>query len=158
MVFLAIYAAPGASEIAVADALYERIDDINQVLPEDLELFMAFDISNYMRDSLREIVMTLGETILLVGFVVVALMGSFRTALVPLMTIPISLLGAVAAMSIIGFSFNLLTVLAIVLSVGLVVDDAIVVVENVARNLRSGMSRYERLLPALAGCSAQSWP
>ena len=104
---------------------------------------MAFDISNYMRDSLREIVMTLGETILLVGFVVVALMGSFRTALVPLMTIPISLLGAVAAMSIIGFSFNLLTVLAIVLSVGLVVDDAIVVVENVARNLRSGMSRYE---------------
>ena len=61
VVFLAIYAAPGASEIAVADALYERIDDINQVLPEDLELFMAFDISNYMRDSLREIVMTLGK-------------------------------------------------------------------------------------------------
>ena len=143
VVFLPIYAAPGASEIAVADALYERIDDINKILPDDLELFMAFDISNYMRDSLREIVSTLGETILLVGFVVVALMGSFRTALVPLMTIPISLLGAVAAMSIIGFSFNLLTVLAIVLSVGLVVDDAIVVVENVARNLRSGMSRYE---------------
>ena len=64
----------------------------------------------------------------------------------PLMTIPISLLGAVAAMSVIGFSFNLLTVLAIVLSVGLVVDDAIVVVENVARNLRSGMSRYDAAL------------
>ena len=146
VVFLPIYAAPGASEIAVADALYARIDDINQVLPDDLELFMAFDISNYMRDSLREIVITLGETILLVGFVVVALMGSFRTALVPLMTIPISLLGAVAAMSVIGFSFNLLTVLAIVLSVGLVVDDAIVVVENVAKNLRSGMTRYEAAL------------
>jgi multidrug efflux pump len=109
VVFLPIYAAPGASEIAVADALYERIDEINKILPADLELIMAFDISNYMRDSLREIVMTLGETILLVGFVVVALMGSFRTALVPLMTIPISLLGAVAAMSVIGFSFNLLT-------------------------------------------------
>ena len=146
VVFLPIYAAPGASEIAVADALYDRIDDINQVLPDDLELFMAFDISNYMRDSLREIVITLGETILLVGFVVVALMGSFRTALVPLMTIPISLLGAVAAMSVIGFSFNLLTVLAIVLSVGLVVDDAIVVVENVAKNLRSGMTRCEAAL------------
>ena len=146
VVFLPIYAAPGASEIAVADALYDRIDDINMVLPDDLELIMAFDISNYMRDSLREIVTTLGETILLVGFVVVALMGSFRTALVPLMTIPISLLGAVAAMSVIGFSFNLLTVLAIVLSVGLVVDDAIVVVENVARNLRAGMSRYQAAL------------
>ncbi len=143
VVFLPIFAAPGASEIAVADALYERIEDINKILPDDLELIMAFDISNYMRDSLAEIVSTLGETILLVGFVVVAFMGSFRTALVPLMTIPISLLGAVAAMSVIGFSFNLLTVLAIVLSVGLVVDDAIVVVENVARNLRSGMSRYE---------------
>mgnify|MGYP000556445599 FL=1 len=146
VVFLPIYAAPGASEIAVADALYDRIEEINKILPDDLELFMAFDISNYMRDSLREIVITLGETILLVGFVVVALMGSFRTALVPLMTIPISLLGAVAAMSVIGFSFNLLTVLAIVLSVGLVVDDAIVVVENVARNLRSGMSRYDAAL------------
>jgi multidrug efflux pump len=146
VVFLPIYAAPGASEIAVADALYDRIEEINKILPDGLELFMAFDISNYMRDSLREIVITLGETILLVGFVVVALMGSFRTALVPLMTIPISLLGAVAAMSVIGFSFNLLTVLAIVLSVGLVVDDAIVVVENVARNLRSGMSRYEAAL------------
>ena len=75
VVFLPIYAAPGASEIAVADALYERIEDINKILPDDLELIMAFDISNYMRDSLREIVMTLGETILLVGFVVVALMG-----------------------------------------------------------------------------------
>ena len=146
VVFLPIYAAPGASEIAVADALYDRIEEINKILPDDLELFMAFDISNYMRDSLREIVITLGETILLVGFVVVALMGSYRTALVPLMTIPISLLGAVAAMSVIGFSFNLLTVLAIVLSVGLVVDDAIVVVENVARNLRSGMSRYDAAL------------
>ena len=146
VVFLPIYAAPGASEIAVADALYDRIEEINKILPDDLELFMAFDISNYMRDSLREIVITLGETILLVGFVVVALMGSFRTALVPLMTIPISLLGAIAAMSVIGFSFNLLTVLAIVLSVGLVVDDAIVVVENVARNLRSGMSRYDAAL------------
>ena len=146
VVFLPIYAAPGASEIAVADALYDRIEEINKILPDDLELFMAFDISNYMRDSLREIVITLGETILLVGFVVVALMGSFRTALVPLMTIPISLLGAMAAMSVIGFSFNLLTVLAIVLSVGLVVDDAIVVVENVARNLRSGMSRYDAAL------------
>ena len=155
-VFVAIYASPGASEIAVADDIYDRVKEINKVLPDDLELIVAFDVSNYMRDSLREIVTTLGETILLVGFVVVALMGSLRTALVPLLTIPISLLGAVAAMSLIGFSFNLLTVLAIVLSVGLVVDDAIVVVENVARNLRSGMSRFEaamtssrRLLPPI---------
>jgi multidrug efflux pump len=99
-----------------------------------------------MRDALAEIFTTLAETVLLVGLVVVALMGSFRTALVPLVTIPISLLGAVAAMWMMGFSLNLLTVLAIVLSVGLVVDDAIVVVENVARYMRGGMGRIEAAL------------
>ena len=92
--YLLLHASPGASEIAVADDIYDRVAEINKVLPDDLELIVAFDVSNYMRDSLREIVTTLGETILLVGFVVVALMGSLRTALVPLLTIPISLLGS----------------------------------------------------------------
>ena len=99
-----------------------------------------------MREAVAEIFSTLGETILLVGLVVLALMGSARSALVPLLTIPISILGATAAISLIGFSMNLLTILAIVLSVGLVVDDAIVVVENVARNLREGMTRKEAAL------------
>lgn len=146
VVFIGIYPAPGANEIAVADALYAEVDAINESLREDLEFFIAYDVTRYMRDSLKEIFITLGETIFLVGFVVVALMGSLRTALVPLLTIPISLLGAMAAMSLMGFSLNLLTILAIVLSVGLVVDDAIVVVENVARNLRQGMTRREAAL------------
>ncbi|MCZ6460248.1 MAG: efflux RND transporter permease subunit, partial [Gammaproteobacteria bacterium] len=97
-------------------------------------------------NALREIFITLAETVMLVGLVVVVFMGSFRAALVPLVTIPISLLGAVAAMSLMGFSLNLLTVLAIVLSVGLVVDDAIVVVENVARYMRQGMTRTHAAL------------
>lgn len=146
VVFIGIYPSPGANEIAIADALYEEVAAINTTLRDDLDFIVAFDISIYMRDALKEIFITLGETILLVGFVVVALMGSFRTAAVPLLTIPISLLGAVAAMSLMGFSLNLLTVLAIVLSVGLVVDDAIVVVENVARNLREGMTRRQAAL------------
>ncbi len=146
VVFMGIYPVPGASEIQVADALYEEVASINESLPEDLELYIAYDVTNYMRDALREIFTTLGETVLLVGLVVVALMGSMRTAAVPLLTIPISLLGATAAMSVTGFSLNLLTILAIVLSVGLVVDDAIVVVENVARNLREGMTRKQAAL------------
>jgi len=146
VVFIGIYPSPGANEIAVADALYEEVDAINGTLREDLELFIGYDVTLYMRNALKEIFITLAETIVLVGFVVVALMGSFRTALVPLLTIPISLLGATAAMSIMGFSLNLLTILAIVLSVGLVVDDAIVVVENVARNLRDGMTRKQAAL------------
>ena len=146
VVFIGIYPSPGANEIAVADALYAEVAAINKSLPDDLEFFIAYDVTQYMRDALRDIFITLAETIVLVGFVVVALMGSFRTALVPLLTIPISLLGATAAMSLMGFSLNLLTILAIVLSVGLVVDDAIVVVENVARNLREGMTRRQAAL------------
>ena len=143
VVFVGVYPEPGTSEIVVGDALYKAVAEINESLPPDLDLFIPFDNSRYMREAVAEIFSTLGETILLVGLVVLALMGSARSALVPLLTIPISILGATAAISLIGFSMNLLTILAIVLSVGLVVDDAIVVVENVARNLREGMSRKE---------------
>ena len=145
-VFISVWPLPGANEIEIADEMYVMLERINAELPDGVHISIGFDVTGYMRDALREILTTLVETILLVGIVVILFMGSFRTALVPLITIPISLLGAVAAMSIMGFSLNLLTVLAIVLSVGLVVDDAIVVVENVARYMREGMSRYEAAL------------
>ncbi len=145
-VFIAIWPLPGSNEIAIADQMYEVMAAVARDLPDGLKIEIGFDVTQYMRSALREIFITLIETILLVGVVVIMLMGSLRTALVPLVTIPISLLGAVAAMSLMGFSLNLLTVLAIVLSVGLVVDDAIVVVENVARYMREGMSRYEAAL------------
>ncbi len=145
-VFISVWPLPGANEIDIADHMYVMLDDINQTLPEGLHIGIGYDVTKYMRNALREIFTTLAETILLVGVVVIAMMGSIRTALVPLVTIPISLLGAVAAMSFMGFSLNLLTVLAIVLSVGLVVDDAIVVVENVARHMREGMGRLQAAL------------
>ena len=145
-IFISAWPLPGANEIAIADRLYTVIDEINPTLPKGMSIRVGYDITTYMRDALREIFITLIETVLLVGIVVVAFMGSLRTALVPLVTIPISLLGAIAAMSLMGFSLNLLTVLAVVLSVGLVVDDAIVVVENVGRFMREGMSRTEAAL------------
>ena len=146
VLYISIWPLPGANEIEIGDRLYVMIDEINKTLPTGLSITEGFDGTIYMRDSLREIFITLAETVLLVGLVVLAMMGSFRTALVPLVTIPISILGAVAAMYVVGFSLNLLTVLAIVLSVGLVVDDAIVVVENVARYMRSGMGKMEAAL------------
>ena len=146
VVFIPVYPEPGTSEILVGDLVYEAVDQINETLPPDLELTIPFDNSRYMREAVKEIFLTLGETVFLVGLVVIALMGSVRSAAVPLLTIPISILGAMAAMSLMGFSLNLLTILAVVLSVGLVVDDAIVVVENVARHLREGMSRREAAL------------
>ncbi|MEM1229004.1 MAG: efflux RND transporter permease subunit [Pseudomonadota bacterium] len=145
-IWLGVYPLPGANEIAIADAIYPVIERLNAALPADLTIVIGSDVTSYMRDALKEIFITLAETVLLVGLVVVALMGSFRTALVPLVTIPVSLLGAVTAMALLGFSFNLLTILAIVLSVGLVVDDAIVVVENVARHMREGLTRRQAAL------------
>jgi len=145
-VYIAVWPLPGANEIDVGDKLYQVIEEINPTLPQGVRINFAYDGTLYMRDALKEIITTLVETVILVGIVVLLMMGSFRTALVPLITIPISILGAVAAMSLMGFSLNLLTVLAIVLSVGLVVDDAIVVVENVARHMRNGVSRTQAAL------------
>ncbi|MBN7797652.1 efflux RND transporter permease subunit [Parahaliea mediterranea] len=145
-VYLSVWPLPGANEIAVGDALYKLLEELNDNLPEGMEIRASYDATRYMRDAIREIFTTLAETVVLVGLVVLALMGAVRTALVPLVTIPISLLGAVAAITAMGFSLNLLTILAIVLAVGLVVDDAIVVVENVARHMREGKSRIQAAL------------
>lgn len=145
-VFLAVWALPGANEIDIGDALYTKLEQINGVLPDGMQISVGYDGTLYMRDSIKEIFSTLMETVLLVGIVILAMMGSFRTALVPLVTIPISVLGAIAVISAMGFSLNLLTILAIVLSVGLVVDDAIVVVENVARHMREGKPRIQAAL------------
>lgn len=144
-VYISVWPLPGANEISIGDKLYKVLDEINADSPE-LKIDIAYDGTLYMRDALQEIVTTLMETIVLVGIVVVLLMGSFRAALVPLITIPISILGAIASIWLIGFSLNLLTVLAVVLSVGLVVDDAIVVVENVARHMRAGVPRVQAAL------------
>ncbi|TWX66405.1 efflux RND transporter permease subunit [Colwellia demingiae] len=145
-VYISIWPLPGANEIAIGDRLYKKVDELNKTLPHGISIDYAYDGTLYMRDALREIFTTLAETVILVGLVVVLLMGSFRSAIVPLITIPISILGAIAAMGMMGFSLNLLTVLAIVLSVGLVVDDAIVVVENVARLMRQGLSKFDAAL------------
>lgn len=145
-VYLAVWPLPGANEIAIGDELYLEVDKLNKSMPHGIEIGFAYDGTLYMRDALREIFTTLVETVVLVGLVILLLMGSFRTALVPLVTIPISILGAIAAMSFMGFSLNLLTILAVVLSVGLVVDDAIVVVENVARLMRQGYGKIQAAL------------
>lgn len=145
-VYISIWPLPGANEIAIGDQVYQQMERLNPTLPNGMSLTIAYDGTIYMRNALKEIFTTLLETVALVGIVVLLMMGSFRTAMVPLVTIPISILGSIAAMVLLGFSLNLLTILAIVLSVGLVVDDAIVVVENVSRHMREGMSRMEAAL------------
>jgi multidrug efflux pump len=145
-VYLGIWPLPGSNEIDVAHRLRAEMKRIRPTLPKDVDMRMAWDGARFMEDALAEITKTLIETVLIVGVVVFLFMGSIRTALVPLVAMPVSLIGAAVVMYLLGFSLNLLTILAIVLSVGLVVDDAIVVVENVERHVREGRTRVEAAL------------
>lgn len=145
-VYLGIWPVPGANEIEVQHRLLEEMERIRPTLPRDIDMQLVWDGTMFMRNALTEITKTLSETILIVAIVVFLFMGSIRTALVPLVAMPVSLIGAAIFMVAFGFSLNLLTLLAIVLSVGLVVDDAIVVVENVERHVRLGKSRIEAAL------------
>jgi multidrug efflux pump len=145
-VYLGVWPLVGANEIEVARRLRDEMERIRPTLPKDIEMRLVWDGTMFMRDALKEITKTLSETIAIVGVVVFLFMGSVRTALVPLVAMPISLIGAALVMFAFGFSLNLLTILAIVLSVGLVVDDAIVVVENVERHVRMGKSRIQAAL------------
>jgi multidrug efflux pump len=145
-VYLSVWPLPGTNEIKVAQDLRREIKAVSPDLPQGMEIALAYDGAVYMENSIKEIMTTFLETVAIVGLIVFLFLGSWRSALVPLVTIPISLIGAMAAMMAMGFSLNLLTLLAIVLSVGLVVDDAIVVVENVSRHMRDGLSRTQAAL------------
>ena len=142
-VYLGVWPLAGTNEIEVAHRLREEMERIRPTLPKDIDMQLAYDATVFMEDALKEITKTLTETVLIVGLVVFLFMGSLRTALVPLVAMPISLVGAAIVMYAFGFSLNLLTILAIVLAVGLVVDDAIVVVENVERHVRLGKTRVQ---------------
>ena len=145
-VYLGVWPLPGANEIEVGDKLVAEMNRIRPTLPKDVEMRLVWDGTVFMRDALHEISKTLGETMLIVSLVVFLFLGSVRTALVPLVAMPVSMIGAGIIMTAFGFSLNLLTILAIVLSVGLVVDDAIVVVENIERHVHEGRTRLDAAL------------
>ncbi len=146
--YLEIWPVIGTNEIEVARRVRAEMERVRSTLPKDIDMRFAYDGTMFMEAALKEIAKTLSETILIVAVVVFLFLGSVRTALVPLVAMPISLIGAAVVMFAFGFSLNLLTILAIVLSVGLVVDDAIVVVENVERHVRSGKPRMTAALSA----------
>ena len=138
-VFIGVWALPNANSLDVIQRVRAGLDALQEQLPEQIQARVAYDSTAYIRDAIREVQSTLVETLLIVVAVIFLFLGSMRSVLVPVVAIPVSLIGAVFLMQVFGFTVNLLTLLAIVLSVGLVVDDAIVVVENVERHLRDGM-------------------
>jgi multidrug efflux pump len=145
-VFMGVWVLPNANSLDVIGRVNEEVKKIQKELPSGMRATVAFDSTKYINSAIDEVVHTLLETILIVMIVIFLFLGSFRTVLVPVVAIPVSLIGAVFLMQVFGFTLNLLTLLAIVLSVGLVVDDAIVVVENVERHIREGKTPLQASL------------
>src|SRR3954464_12274079 len=145
-VFMGIFVLPNANSIDVIKRVRGEVDQIKKELPKGMEVEVAYDATAYINDAIHEVVKTLIDTLIIVMIVIFLFLGSVRSVIIPIVAIPISLIGALFLMQVFGFSLNLLTLLAIVLSVGLVVDDAIVVVENVERHLREGMTRMNAAL------------
>ncbi|MGZ4814321.1 MAG: efflux RND transporter permease subunit [Terriglobales bacterium] len=136
--FMGIWVLPTANSLEVIKQVREAIPGIREQLPIGMKLGIPYDSTEYIQDAIHEVLHTLTETLIIVIIVIFLFLGSFRSVLIPIIAIPISLIGAVFLMLVAGFTINLLTLLAIVLSVGLVVDDAIVMVENVERHLHMG--------------------
>ena len=145
-VFMGIWPLPNANSLDVMKRVRAEMALIQKELPTGLSGGIAYDATQYIEDAIHEVLKTLTETLLIVAIVIFLFLGSLRSVLVPLVAIPISLIGAVFLMQVFGFTLNLLTLLAIVLSVGLVVDDAIVIVENVERHVREGRSPRQAAL------------
>jgi multidrug efflux pump len=136
--FMGVWVLPTANSLDVIRRVREEMPRIQAQLPAGMQAGIPYDSTLYIEDAIREVLKTLGETLVIVVAVIFLFLGSFRSVLIPVVAIPISLVGAVFLMLLAGFTINLLTLLAIVLSVGLVVDDAIVIVENVERHLHLG--------------------
>ena len=147
-VFMGVWVLPSANALNVIAKVRTELEAIRRDLPTGMEASIAYDSTRYIDSAIRDVTKTLLETVLTVMVVIFLFLGSFRTVLVPVAAIPLSLIGAVFLLQVLGFTLNLLTLLAIVLSVGLVVDDAIVVVENVERHVRMGKSPLRAALDA----------
>jgi len=145
-VFMSITQTPDANPLDISRAVHAALPRIRDNLPADMELVLDFDGSIVIDEALREVVTTLLEASLIVMLVIYLFLGSFRVVLIPLFAIPLSLIGVVFLILAMGFSLNLLTLLAMIIAIGLVVDDAIVVVENVHRHIELGASPREAAL------------
>ncbi|WP_375754472.1 efflux RND transporter permease subunit [Corallococcus exercitus] len=145
-VFVGIWSLPNANSLDVMQRIRQEMDSLKKDLPEQIHGGVAFDGTDYIQNAIDEVVSTLIETLIIVVIVIFLFLGSVRSILVPVVAIPVSLIGTVFLMQVFGFTVNLLTLLAVVLSVGLVVDDAIVVVENVERHLRDGLRPVDAAL------------
>ena len=142
-VFIGIYGTPEANPLTVIDGVQALMPSIRSQLPPGLNATVAYDSTKFIRASIYEVAKTLAEAALIVIVVIFLFLGNLRSTLIPIVTIPLSLIGVMIALLALGYSINLLTLLALVLGIGLVVDDAIVVVENIYRHIEEGMTPFD---------------
>jgi multidrug efflux pump len=145
-VFIGVYATPTANPLTVIADVRKAFPQIQKELPPGLEAAIAYDATNFIRASLWEVMKTMGEAAIIVIVVIFLFLGNLRSTIIPIVTIPLSLIGVLAMLIALGYSINLMTLLALVLAIGLVVDDAIVVVENIYRHIEEGEQPLEAAL------------
>ncbi|HTL57880.1 MAG TPA: multidrug efflux RND transporter permease subunit [Candidatus Limnocylindrales bacterium] len=146
---IALFQQPGSNAIETANAIEAAMKELKKQFPEGLDYRIAYDTSSFIRESIRAVIHTLILAIILVVFVVVLFLQNWRASLIPLVSVPVSLVGTFAAMSAFGFSLNNLSLFGLVLAIGIVVDDAIVVVENVERHIAEGLSPVDATFKAM---------
>ncbi|MCZ6664734.1 MAG: efflux RND transporter permease subunit [Gammaproteobacteria bacterium] len=144
--FLGITPTPGANPLTVAERIHAEIPDISAQMPSGLKVFIPYDASEFIQESIEEVFTTLAQAVLIVLSVILLTLGSVRAAFIPAVALPLSLIGGAFLMLLMGFSINLLTLLALVLAIGLVVDDAIVIAENIHRHVEKGRAPLEAAL------------
>ncbi|MBK8175195.1 MAG: multidrug efflux RND transporter permease subunit [Rhodospirillales bacterium] len=146
---IGIYQLPGSNALAVATSVQKEVDRLSARFPPDLKASILYDTTRFVDESIKEVAKTLAEALLLVVLVVFVFLQDWRMTVIPSIAIPVSLIGTFAAMQAVGFSINVITLLALVLSIGIVVDDAIIVVENVQRKLTLGLSPRDAAVQAM---------
>ncbi|WP_104202908.1 efflux RND transporter permease subunit [Billgrantia saliphila] len=139
-VAIGIFQAPGSNAIALSDAVRDKMDELAERFPDGVEYEIVYDPTVFVRDSIKSVIKTLLEAVLLVVLVVTLFLQTWRASVIPLLAVPVSIVGTFAVLYLLGFSINTLTLFGLVLAIGIVVDDAIVVVENVERNIEEGLA------------------
>src|SRR5262249_29677887 len=137
---LAVFALPDANAIATAERVRDRMEQLKKNLPDDVNYVISLDMTPFIRESIHEVFRTLVEAVILVAIVVLVFLQNWRSALIPLVAGPVAIVGTFAVMAAIGFSLNNLTLFGLVLAIGIVVDDAIVVVEAIEHHIEQGMT------------------
>ena len=140
---IGIFQAPGANALQIRDAVVATMDELRPALPPGVEIQSIYDTTVFVRDSIRSVITTLLEATLLVVLVVILFLQTWRASIIPLLAVPVSIVGTFAVLYVLGYSINTLTLFGLVLAIGIVVDDAIVVVENVERHIELGASPLE---------------